>query len=215
MKLQLVLRNASSRILFGKHAPRVNEILIVRPTEITWFSKAGFKREDSARVIGGDWDRKIAPLESLPKYFMALEYLKTYPKRTWEDVGAYEYCMRLISLRGTCDGCCSLQDVKTRYQRLDELIERLQSGGDYDPRKRKGHSDEVYVHLDREGGLLFGGGGQHRLAIFKYLGVHTMPVQLGVVHANLKREIFLSLRKRRLEDSDEKQHQQHTFSETE
>jgi hypothetical protein len=40
----------------------------------------------------------------------------------------------------------------------------------------------VYIHIDRNSKVLFGGGGFHRLAIAKILKLNTIPTQLGVVH---------------------------------
>lgn len=59
------------------------------------------------------------------------------------------------------------------------------------------HVDEVYVHADRHGELLFGGGGQHRLAIFQHFSVHEIPVQLGVVHLANIDDGFRSIQQRR------------------
>lgn len=43
-------------------------------------------------------------------------------------------------------------------------------------------SGGVYVHINRNGEAIFGGGGIHRFAIARILSLDTIPAQLGVVH---------------------------------
>ncbi len=74
-----------------------------------------------------------------------------------------------------------------RYQALDELFElvaserRLRRQVELNSRSFR-ELNGVYVHIGRNAEVLFAGGGFHRLAIARVLGLETIPAQLGVVH---------------------------------
>ena len=94
----------------------------------------------------------------------------------------------ILAVRKRWDDCTDFNDVVSRYARLDELFSYLQGGGKFRTRKELYGSRTfreqggVYIHIDREGNPVFGGGGCHRLALAKILQLDIIPAQLGIVH---------------------------------
>ncbi len=106
---------------------------------------------------------------------------------SWSDTGIYEVMLDLIAKRGKVDGCRNLKDVQDRYERLDGVFStvseegRLRVMSAVNPKNFR-EVGGVYFHIGRDGNPIFGGGGQHRLAIALILGIEHIPAQLGVIH---------------------------------
>lgn len=172
----------------GWGAPRVNQRLFVDPAEIGHATAHWrFDRTESGHVAGGDWDLDLVPVERLAKVRLVARRMQE--NLSWEEVGLYRLMMRLIekSRSGTYDGCRTLDDVVLRYERLDALIADLGAGGAFLDGRALGHVREhggVLVHVGREGQVIFGRTGCHRLAVARTLGLPAIPVLLGVVHAD-------------------------------
>lgn len=103
-----------------------------------------------------------------------------------EETGIYSETMSRIDVLGTF---YSKADVVKRYENLDDQFIRICKGEPFKSlkdlkSKATWEKSDIYVHIARNGELLFGGGGWHRLAIAQILNLKTIPVQLGVVHAN-------------------------------
>lgn len=93
----------------------------------------------------------------------------------------------LIRERGSADGCRTLAEVISRYERLDVMFRQVCSEGRLRSRselQRRGFraSGEIYMHVGRGPQLLFGNGGNHRFAAARIAGLSCIPAQLGVVH---------------------------------
>lgn len=93
----------------------------------------------------------------------------------------------LIAERGSADGCSTFEDIVERYDLLDEIFvqvvreQQLRSNRELN-RIRFRAWGEVYVHVGRGPRLIFGGGGCHRLAAARIVGLDCIPAQIGVVH---------------------------------
>ena len=90
--------------------------------------------------------------------------------------------LSIIKKKPGADGCNNIDDIRQRYERLDELIEYLRLGGTFKEGTGFRESGGVYIHIGREGEMIFAGGGCHRLAIAQKLNLKEIPAQLGVVH---------------------------------
>lgn len=139
------------------------------------------------KVIGEELDDfQFRPLSLVGK-------IKACRKRwqeglSWEEAGAISGLMLKIDATGSSQsGCHTREDVVRRYQRLDEVFERVKAEGrleSYVCRKRGFHRepDGVEIHLGRMGEPLFGATGTHRLAMALVLGLDRIPASLGFVH---------------------------------
>lgn len=105
----------------------------------------------------------------------------------WEETGAYDYMMEQIARRGRQDGCYDLDDVKRRYERLDDLFEtvmrerRLRTRPEVDPGARN-EDGGILVHIGPGGETAIGDSGKHRMTIAKLAGLDAVPGRIGYIH---------------------------------
>ena len=184
------LRDQWNRLLFGAAAPKSDECVFIKPSDVTRIYRrqkgAYFKRRHSGQIRSGDWDLSTRPLSENPKYQACLAHFKD--GKPWQETGVYQLMLDRIKQNGIFDGCKSLASVRARYEDMDRLYEDLQSTrtiqsmSERDEYFRREHGG-VYVHIDRHGLPILAGNGNHRMAISKILDLPWIPAQLGVIHA--------------------------------
>jgi hypothetical protein len=184
------VRDIGNTVRYGKGAPSAGDRIWIYPKDVS-LEVAGLYRHQTGLVI--DWsivgNKKISKVEDGFKYRACYE--RWVNGASWESTGIHEFMLSLISQRGApVDGCRSLEEIIARYKKLDKLFFEMEKGSSFMTRDDiRGVSSGkefggVYVHLDEDGSLIFGGGGYHRLAIAKILSVPVIPAQIGVVHKN-------------------------------
>lgn len=179
-------RDAHNRVRFGPGAPQCAQRLYTDPNRITQYLRTRPRRHDTGRVIAGDWDLNVKPLNQLEKVVICQRHF--VDGLSWEDAGAYDLLARMLAKKQKHDGCRTMEDVKRRYEAVDRLYEHLRSGGEFLTQEqlagRSAFREDrgIYVHIGRAGELIFGRGGCHRLAIAQILGLPQVPVQVGVIH---------------------------------
>lgn len=186
-RVHALARDLRGRASGGRDAPRYAERVTIDPAscdEAIVDDDRVLDRRMSGRVLRGDWDLPRVQVGSLPK--VAACYRHWVDGVPWDETGVYDEMMRIIADRPGADGCRTIDDVVARYAQLDSVFEhvraegRLRSARDFGPGLREEHG--VYVHFDRSGRPVFGGGGMHRLAIARILELPSIPAQVGVVH---------------------------------
>ncbi len=196
MKIQKILfknagwyaRDLYNRAKYGSEAPVSCQKISVDPSTITHHLVGdNISRSDSGSVLGGDWDLNQREIEKSPKYRICHE--RFVNGKSWEEAGAYRLMMDLVKKKPGEDGCSTIDDIIKRYEHVDILYhhiaeeKKLMSRSEMNPGNFR-ESNGVYVHIDREGQIVFGNGGWHRLILSKILGLQHIPAQLGVVHEN-------------------------------
>jgi hypothetical protein len=189
-----LLRDTGNRIRYGKEAPCYGERIYVTanacenilPTQGLYRGLGLRLRQSSGRVITCWPDAEVVELANHPKLTYCFKHWQL--AETWEQAGAYAYMLHRIQQApgGHFDGCSTFEDVRARFVRLDGIFSALANGSPY---KTVAELDNtafrevsgVIVHIDPEGQPVFGGGGAHRFAIARALGLR-IPAQLGVVH---------------------------------
>lgn len=191
MRLSYYIRNFKNFIIYGKNCPKVRERIFVNPTKVNTVlsPQASFGRNSTGRIIDGNWDLQVMPLSELSKYQICENHF--VHGMSWEQAGAFALMAKQFAIETRPDGCSTLDDVYKRYKKLDELYQYLKNGGKFKTKTEiegnmwnKGEEGGVYIHIDRNGNPIFGGGGCHRMAIAKILKLNPIPAQLGVVHAD-------------------------------
>jgi len=192
IKRGFLKRNLLNRLYYGKgKAPRALETIWINSREVTAFVDTKYARRDTARVIAGDWDLNIVPLDSLEKIRCTKRhFIEGIP---WSETGIYAYMQKLVAEHGCYDGCVTIDDIEQRYDALDELYDYLNGGGQFKTRAQLdpaalGENRGILIHVGRNGELLFSGAGCHRLAIAQVLGLEKIPALLGVVHEQAIRD---------------------------
>lgn len=190
-KIKMVLfssmpRDFSNIYNYGFGAPRHSQRFYLNPAEVECAMEVErWRRKDTGRIVGGDWDLFIKNIDDIKKIRMVKERL--LQEKTWEEAGAYEIMRELLEKHTRYDDCASLNDIFRRYERLDGIIENIRTGRGFVtmPEIDRGNFREsggVFIHIGRNGNFIFGHGGCHRLAIAQALGIKKIPVQVGVVH---------------------------------
>lgn len=148
---------------------------------------SGPRRQASARVLDGDWDREVGALESLVEY-RELE-LHWGGGRSWDEVGAVARFERelLVNPNRPIRHCVTMDEINALLARWDDLFyavrdtRKLLSRHELGVPAFRGWGD-VVVHFSRSGEPLFGFAGKHRLAAARIAGIGWIPVQVGAVH---------------------------------
>lgn len=101
---------------------------------------------------------------------------------SWEDTGIIDHLLERMSEeeRTSIDGCRNREELKARYDRIDELYDDLKERG-YQEEKHSS-TNYVAVHITRDGEFVFAGSGCHRLAISKILDLNEIPVWIRARH---------------------------------
>jgi len=152
----------------------------VSPSKIKQISKVKFdKYTDIGKVVGGDWDKITVDINNSKK--INAIYQRFQQGLTWEETGIYEHMLEMIDEQGYFDGCYSIDDIKKRYQSIDNLYESMSKRG-YERETEEFGLDNICVNIGRNGEFIFAGGGTHRLGVAQVLGIESVPVRVVVRH---------------------------------
>ena len=182
------LKDIKNIYKYGFNAPRAGQTIYINPSYVKLYVNC-FSREDTGKILDGDWDINSLPIASLKKF--SISYRKLSENISWEDAGAYENILTVLEEKrkkdrsAGADECFDLESIKERYLKLDKLIEHLKNGGKFLSKSEMGGIREfggILIHIGRNGETIFGGGGFHRLAIAQMLKLKEIPAQVGVVH---------------------------------
>ncbi len=175
MNLTHLTRDCLNLLKYGKDAPLTRQRIFVDPAEITTIVQPHeiFRRHDTAKVVGGDWDVNVAPLAEEKMYktvcgrfVEGLSWEESYKK--YRDITAH---------------------TPERGFVWDAMYHCLKSGGTFKTREELGGTKwnrergGVCIHIDRNCNPVFGCDGFHRLVIAQILGIKCIPAKIGVVHA--------------------------------
>lgn len=146
------------------------------------------------RIRFGTWDQQTKPFQnSWRAQCCRLHWIEG---QIWEETGAYRHLAAELANNadGEVDGCRNHEDIVRRYERLDALYELAKARGlpsigtMIDGRTTE--RDAILVHVARDGRLLVGSGGAHRLAMAQCLNLDRIPAGLGVIHGLAARRLL-------------------------
>ncbi|KPQ01931.1 hypothetical protein [Marinobacter sp. HL-58] len=183
-RLRALRIDGKNRKQYGDMAPKFAELLWVPTDSIDYSVKVGSSK-DSARVVQ-DWpDQLVVPVRELPSIKACLAHWQDGV--AWEETGIFQQMLKKIDEKGKVDRLRNLDDIKSRYQSVDELYRQVALSRRLSPRSEliPGNFREeggILIHIGPSGTPFFGKKGHHRLAIALALKLEYVPVQLGVVH---------------------------------
>lgn len=151
------------------------------------------------RVRGGDWDRSRERVEETAEFRgISAHFADGVP---WEETAKWEGYVRRLERGETPKGCETLEQLRRRLERVDEIYERIRAEGyrsqrdlwEHDPDRQRalfykwGRTidpllDEVTVTIGRDGRLFHRGRGNHRLTIARLLDLEAIPVLVRTRH---------------------------------
>jgi len=131
-------------------------------------------------VLDGDWDEERDPLE--PHKTIEELFVRGIPYRATEQ---YAYMMKNMRAGwyGGSYWCKTPEEIDAYFERLVKAYADIHDHG-YKTQKELGlpGEDEILVVINREGDLMLGPGGTHRLDIARRLGIDVLPVLVYGVH---------------------------------
>jgi hypothetical protein len=159
-----------------------NKIIWVRPEDIV-YKVTSNRSLRSSDVLSGDWDLQQLRLDSSAKHNAVEQHFRQGVE--WEDTDLFKsiYAVRLA--RGeSVHGAQSLAEMKLFYQkRYDRLFQSIRRQGFLHKADDKGQPVKVpHVHIGRDGEILFGRDGNHRLAMAKILAIGAIPCLVYARH---------------------------------
>ena len=137
---------------------------------------------DGPAIIGGDWDRKQDGI-SYSRFTEKLKFKSCYMHWVegvrWEETPYFRKYVRQMAEKGkVVAGHTTVSGLQERYRTLDAVFERIRRDGAMSTRPEH----LITIHVARDGRLIFGPNGKHRLAIALILDLPHIPARLGFVH---------------------------------
>jgi hypothetical protein len=171
-------------ITWGRMAPRRGEIIHVDPRQVRGYlgldlarglrSSTGFAGE---AVIDGDWDLAVPLVDIVDTEVYRscrLHWIEGVP---WEDTAlVQEYAGRVVA--GAIARFPTHAALLERFHALDGIYEQVRA----DRRMSDSYRHLVRISIGRDGRLIMGPDGRHRLAIAVITDVDSMPARVGYVH---------------------------------
>ncbi|MFC7137869.1 hypothetical protein ACFQRB_18325 [Halobaculum litoreum] len=158
------------------------------------------KYRQAGEIAGGDWDRRGFRFEEFDVFRAYRAHFRDGV--AWEDTDFYDRIVAQIERGEPRWGCRTEAEFRERFERIERLYERIRTdgyrtqaellaSGDADPAGTGRHSellterlkDEIAVHIDRDGGIMFSDG-RNRLSIAKLVGLESVPVRVLKRHAD-------------------------------
>ncbi|MCU4739792.1 hypothetical protein [Natronoglomus mannanivorans] len=139
-------------------------------------------------VKPGPWDTTVGDFEKKTK-FQSLRR-RFVDGVEWEETEIFDHLQTLIEMDGAVDGCRSVNELKSRYEHIDELYHEINSNGyktGDELSSKRGDFADICVAIGRDGSLIQHGDGIHRLSIAKILDLSKIPVKVSVRHFEWQR----------------------------
>lgn len=205
-KMNSLVKQRNYKIKFRKELQ--NQLLFIDPALIQYMLAprvlGAMNRRFSGGVVSSEMFRNTTvPFSLSPKYRYC--YAHWIGGLSWEDSGAFAFYRTRLAKNGVTDKMRNLDEVKSRLDDLDSLFlhtlrtQRLLTrfelgitGSNFDER------GGIFVHFNENGIPIFGGGGNHRLAIGKLVNLKRIPVCIGLVHKNYEDKLLETLVNKRL-----------------
>lgn len=159
-----------------------NKIVWIRPVDVIYKVRCD-RTLHPGDILPGDWDLQRQSLERSAKHNAVKQHFTLGVE--WDDTDLFKSVYSLRYARGeSLLGARTLADLKLAYMRYDRLFESLRRDGflletaDGTPLKLP------HVHIGRDGEILFGYKGNHRLAMAKILAIEAIPCRVHVRHTS-------------------------------
>lgn len=180
------IRDTYNSVHYGTQAPRFAERVWIDPRRVSRVVRdSNFRRPDSARVIGGDWDERAADIRQWGKFIECERHWREGV--TWQETGLIQALIERIAQEGPINGYRCSADVNRRYDELDSIYRHVRSSRELHSMRElamqrfRGWGD-MLIHVGHGLELLLGRGGHHRFAVARCLDLELVPAQIGVIH---------------------------------
>lgn len=186
-RIRIFWIDSINKIHYGSSAPKYAERIWINSQDVKMAIPILGGRRSSGVVIKDNWPFKYAiPIYEVPKIRCCIEHWIN--NISWEETGVYDIVEDLINKKPGHDSCFNMNDIKNRYEKLDEIFDKIKIEGRLRTREEISPNSfreqgGVLIHVGPHGELFFSKGGHHRFAIAYILNL-PIPAQIGCVHAS-------------------------------
>ncbi|MCH8567425.1 MAG: hypothetical protein LAT67_04150 [Balneolales bacterium] len=200
--IKCFLNDVLEKKRYGAWAPSKYETIWIKPSDVNHkiLIKSKFNGvhpQDSYKcILDSDWDLNIVfNKEKSIKYKGIHE--RIFDGKDWNQTDLWKDRIRVLKRKGSADGCKSLDELTLRYNKLDNLVENIRLNGTIFERKKINkfeykESQGVPILIGRDGKLVAGIGGTHRLILCQILNVKIIPASLVAIHPDALTEQLIS-----------------------
>jgi hypothetical protein len=183
---------SGGRLAFRRSKPAVSaiaderKIIWVRPEDIV-FKIKGDHSLHANDIRPGDWDLRRSHVSKTSKFVSIIQHFRD--GRPWDDTALFaDYCDR-INRGQLVRGTNNRQGLKRQYEtRVDTAFEDMRANGFRIARDILGRPTNLpHVHIGRNGEVIYGTRGNHRLAMAKLLSLRVIPCHVRARHADWQR----------------------------
>ena len=156
------------------------DVVWVEPSKIvgTMYKKDRFPRHYRGRIVPGDWDRNIKPIEDSTAFLVL--HQRYVEGKEWEEIFSNPR-HRLGELDEK-----QIRKYREKAAMRDQVYHELkESGWKLSTVKKKSTllTDELNVNVARDGSFIRNNSGVHRLVMARFLGLERIPCHVHVVHS--------------------------------
>lgn len=143
-------------------------------------------------IMDGDWDKVfITELSITDTEVFKSSYSHWVEGKPWEETPLVKDYINKVNT-GVPNRFDSIRDIKNRYKKLDDIYKSVIKAGNLSAK----WEDLVIINITRNGSLIWGPDGRHRLCIALCGGLDRIPVRLGFIHSQAVK-VFQNLRENR------------------
>lgn len=190
--IEVKLRHQYNKINYGNSVANPFKIVYINPQNINRTTSKFATFHHVGCIKGGSWDRNATPVEDHPKYRAVEQHFSE--GIPWEETGLFEHYEDVLRTQGQVDGHRSMNELKERYERIDEIFKDIRDNGFKSPSEvsesklcKKEKLDYPAINIGRDGELIFGVG-WHRFTISQVLNLDSIPVRIIARHESWQRK---------------------------
>jgi hypothetical protein len=161
------------------------KIIWIRPGDVK-FKLMGTQTLKLGRndILAGDWDLDRREIETTAKYKSIIQHFRD--GIDWEETDLFQRYARRLDNGMKARGRNSIADVKEDYEEtINQLYQEIREKGFLLPKDRNKKSNDLPpLHIGRDGELLFGRDGNHRLAMARLLDLKVIPCVVHTRHTH-------------------------------
>lgn len=175
------------RIIWGRKRPKKDEIIFIDPHFIKghllhfpgWnklIKKTGCQE---GVILGGNWDlNEVEYLNIKDSDYFQSCYSHWCDGLPWEETPYYKSYQKKIDSKVPCR-FNNISELKNRYSYLDHIYEQIKNSS----KMSLNSKDLIIINFGRDGSLIWGPDGKHRICIALCLGLRKIPARIGFIHS--------------------------------
>ena len=165
---------------------RPDKVIWVAAADLTWKTKLPWTLYFND-ILPGDWDLQVRLVDGTNKHRSVAQHFRDGVPWERTDIFVNRYAKHIArGLRPR--GARTLDELREFYERhIDPLHESIRRRGFVLAAHRDGTVDIPHVHVARDGRLLLGDNGNHRLAIARLVNVRRIPCFVRARHLEWQR----------------------------